>query len=179
VQLATPDALYSDGNNYKPVSAAISHLNPFMPGISQVLALGTGLGSLVHITRAKGYNPHFTLVEIDKVVLNWAIEFMDAKNASNITPVSMDAQLFMEQNTLKYGLIFIDIFNSRSVPPFVTTAAFLTLCRHSLADQGYVAFNYMIDNPEDWVRVQEVFASIFPNNTILDLGINRVFIGSL
>ena len=89
LQLATADALYSDGNNYRPVIAMINHLKAHMPEIKTVLALGTGLGSLPQIMKRRGYQPHFTLVEYDKVVLQWAMELLGDKN---ITPVCADAK---------------------------------------------------------------------------------------
>ena len=178
LQLATADALYSDGTNYKPVNETIRHLKSSVPGISSVLALGTGLGSIVQIMRHNGYHPHFTLIENDKLVLQWALEFMDPRKTSQITPLCLDARVFMNRNTDKYDLIFIDIFNGRVVPPFVTTTQFLSSCRKSLTPGGHVAFNYMIDDPTHWLNTQDVFESVFPQHIILDLGINRVFIGS-
>jgi spermidine synthase len=176
LQLATADALYSDGNNYRPVTATLNHLKSNLPDIKTVLALGTGLGSLPQIIKRRGYKPHFTLVEYDKVVLQWAMELLGDKN---ITPVCADAKLFMNRNKEHYDLVFIDIFNSRVVPDFVTTSSFFSQCQESLNPGGHVAFNYMIDDPLEWMRVQEVFSSVFPVNTIIDLGINRVFVGGL
>lgn len=148
-----------------------------MVGINSVLVLGTGLGSLVQIMRRRGYNPHFTLVENDKVVLQWAMELLGKKKADKITPVCMDAKVFMKRNTGKFDLIFIDIFNSRVVPGFVTTTFFLTQCRESLTPGGHVAFNYMIDDPVEWLDTQQVFGEVFPEHTVINLGINRVFVG--
>ncbi len=148
-----------------------------MHAIKTVLALGTGLGSLPQIMNRRGYHPHFTLVEYDKVVLQWAIELLEGNNINDLTPVCADAKVFMNRNKEKFDLVFIDIFNSRVVPEFVTTTVFFTLCRESLTPGGYAAFNYMIDDPEEWMRVQEVFSSVFQEHTVLDLGINRVFVG--
>ena len=177
LQLATADALYSDGNNYRPVNATIRHLKSVMPEVKNVLALGTGLGSLVQIINSKGYQPQFTLVEYDKVVLQWALEFMHKDAAAKTEAVCMDANLFMARNSRKFDLVFIDIFNSRVVPDFVTTPLFLGRCRDSLNPGGHVAFNFMIDDPVKWLNAQEVFGSVFEKHTILDLGINRVMIG--
>jgi spermidine synthase len=142
-----------------------------------VLALGTGLGSIVQIIRSKGYNPSFTLVEFDKTVLQWALEFMKG-GTGNIEPVCMDANLFMTRNKNSYDLIFIDIFNSRVVPDFVTSPTFLGNCRKALSPGGHVGFNFMINNPAEWERAKAAFCDAFPATQILDLGINRIMIGS-
>lgn len=176
LQLATTDALYSDGDSYLPATAAIGHLKVSMPSVKNVLVLGTGLGSLVSIIRKGGYDPHFTLVENDKVVLQWAMEALGGDNARQLQPVCMDAMAFMNRNTALYDLVFIDIFSSRAVPDFVTTAEFLTQCRDCVAPGGHVVFNYMVDDPADWVHVQEVFSEIFVQHIVLDLGINKVFV---
>ena len=177
IQLATADALYSDGTNYRPVNATIRHLKDWMPDVKSVLALGTGLGSLVQIMHSKGYNPQYTLVEFDKVVLQWALEFMNKDAALKTEAICMDAKLFMSRNNQNFDLVFIDIFNSRVVPDFVTTSLFLGKCKESLNQGGHVAFNFMIDDPVKWIAAQEIFGEVFENHTILDLGINRVLIG--
>ena len=176
LQLATTDALYSDGDRYLPAIAALDHLKVFLPAVSNVLVLGTGLGSMVRATRSKGYDPKFTLVDNDEVVLKWAIEFLDDVHISRITPVCMDANAFIEQNNIKYDLIFRDIFSGRVVPGFVTTAVFLQQCRDSLAPGGHLAFNYIINDDRHWESVQNICSLIFPGYTAISMGINRIII---
>jgi spermidine synthase len=177
LQLATTDALYSDGNRYLPAVAALNHLKASLPSVNTVLVLGAGLGSMVRIMHSKGQYPHFTLVEHDKVVLQWALEFLEADH-TKIKPVCNSAQAFMNNNKATYDLVFIDIFNGRSVPEFVTTKAFLQLCQKSVKPGGYLIFNYIIENKHQWQDVKETFSSIFPNSHILDLGLNQVLIAS-
>jgi len=168
--------MYSDGDHYLPAVAAINDLKTFLPGVKNVLVLGTGLGSVVQVIRGKGYAPNFTIVEIDKVVLRWAMEFFDAKDINKITPVCMDAKEFMARNVIKYDLIFMDVFSGRVVPQFVYSGAFLTRCKNSLSDGGKLAFNYIINEPEEWEQVKETFSEIFPGYHILNLGVNQILI---
>jgi spermidine synthase len=77
LQLGTKDVLYSDGDRYIPAVAAVKHMDDFLPHIRTVLVLGAGLCSIVQVMRRKKANPHFTLVEKDKVVLEWAMEFLE------------------------------------------------------------------------------------------------------
>jgi len=174
LQLATADALYSDGDRYLPALAIVKNLKTFLPAVKNVLVLGAGLGSMVRVIRQNGFSPDFTLVENDKVVLKWAMEFLP--DTDRIAPVCIDARVFLEKNTAKYDLIFIDIFNSRVVPDFVTTILFLSWCRDSLSTSGRVSFNYMINDKHDWEDVQHVFGTVFPGYHTLDLGINKVLI---
>jgi spermidine synthase len=177
-QLVTSEALYSDGDRYLPAVAATNDLNKFLPAVRNVLVLGTGLGSMVHVMRAKGYAPHYTLVEKDKIVLKWALEFLDNTGTEKIDPVCNDAKIFMEQNQKKYDFIFIDVFNGRVVPEFVTTSLFLHQCSNALTQSGHVAFNYIINNEEEWENVKRNFTEIFPGYHIISKGINRILINT-
>ena len=179
VQLATADALYSDGVEYTPAIGVLNDLKKFLPQVKSVLILGVGLGSTVSIIRKRGYNPAFTLVEIDKVVLKLALEFLSEDSEAKIDAVCNDAQIFVAENTKQHDLLFIDIFNSRTVPDFVSSLSFLSNCRKSIAPGGRVAFNYIINSEEEWVRTQKTFASVFPQHHVISSDINRLFIGEV
>jgi spermidine synthase len=176
-QLITSDALYSDGDKYRPARETVNSLKSFLPEIRNVLVLGTGLASMVRVLRSKGCNPKFTLVELDKSVLSLALEFLEEEQPGMLTPICGDAMVFMQHNTSRYDLIFIDVFNGRVVPEFVCTEAFMEQCRAGLAQGGHVAFNYIINDEDGWAMVKELFTRIFPDNIILSIGINRIMIG--
>jgi len=175
-QLTTPDAFYSDGDRYRPAIEVVRNLKLFLPDVKNMLVLGTGLGSIVRVMKANGFNPNYTLVELDEVVLKWAIELLDEDIIKNIKPVNADAKVFMARNTDKFDLIFIDIFNSRVVPEFVTTPVFLTQCLNSLNPGGHLAFNYIVNDQNRWEGVRQTFTSVFPENKIIKEDINRIFI---
>lgn len=176
LQLETTDALYSDGKRYEPALAIARYLKRDLAAVKSVLVLGSGLGSIVRVLHDKGHTPRFTLVEYDKIILRWAIEFMDTGLQANLEPVCKDAALFMGSNVRRYDLIFIDIFNGRVVPDFVTTPHFLQLCKSALNPGGRLAFNFMINDNKKWENARAVFLDVFPDNHILELGINRVLI---
>jgi predicted membrane-bound spermidine synthase len=178
LQLATDDALYSDGDRYVPAVAAIKNLKKFLPVMRTVLVLGAGLCSMVYVMRRRRCEADFTLVEKDKTVLEWAMETLPPK-AETMRPVCADAELFMQQNEVQYDFVFIDIFKGRVVPDFVLTHEFLQRCRNSLSEGGHLAFNYMVNNEQDWVRVRNTFTDIFPEHDIVKHGMNRILIGNL
>jgi len=176
LQLAAVDALYSDGDRYLPAIAALDNLKPFLSSVKDVLILGAGLGSMIRAMRSKGYDPHFTLVDNDKMVLEWAIEFLDDERVASIQPKCLDAQAFMESNIEKYDFIFIDIFNGRTVPRFVSTTVFLQQCHGSLRAGGHLAFNYIINDDHEWEKVRNICTLLFPGHKIISHGINRIII---
>lgn len=175
-QLVNSDVYYSDGTRYKPAIEVINHLKPVMPGINKVLVLGTGLGSIVNIVHGAKFFPKFTLVEIDKVILSWAIELMPPERLKDIVPVCDDAKAFLERDTEQYDLIFIDIFFGRLVPDFVSNAAFMELCRKHLSEKGHIAFNYIVNNESEWNVVYQTFSGIFKNCKVIKEDINRILI---
>lgn len=177
IQLATQDALYSDGDAYTPAQAIIRDLAPFLPSVRSALLLGVGLGSTVSMLHRRGCNPSFTLVELDEVVLQLAMERLAQIPSLVIDAVCADAEQFAATNTRQYDLIFIDIFNDRTVPPFVSSLSFLSNCRKALAPGGRIAFNYIINNKDDWEYTRKNFASVFPAHHIVNNDINRLFIG--
>jgi len=176
LQLATDDALYSDGDKYVPAVTAVSNLKSFLPYIKTVLVLGAGLCSMVHVIRRKEFDPYFTLVEKDKVVLEWAMEFLEPNGPHKTQPICNDAQVFMRSNTSMYDFVFVDVFKGRVVPQFVITEEFLRQCRNSLSPGGHIAFNYIVNDANEWEDVKKTFSSVFPGNKIIQSGANRILI---
>jgi len=177
-RLFTNSAFYSDGDHYFPAVAVAKHLREFLPAMRSVLVLGAGLGSIVHVMRARGCAPHYTLVEKDKTVLKWALEILGEGNSPKLEPVSDDAESFMAQNERKYDLVFVDIFKGRVVPDFVTAPLFLRQCRNSLAPGGRVALNYIEVNKHKWDNVQKAVAGVFPGCQVISKDDNRILISS-
>ncbi len=177
IQLATPDAFYSDGVRYEPAVAAVKHLKSFLPGVKNALVLGTGIGSLVRVMAANNYKPAYDLVELDEVVLEMAMELLSDISDLKINPICTDAEKYLKRNNRKYEFIFIDIFNGRVVPDFVSQPLFLSACFSALAPAGCVAFNYIVNDNSIWNQTVTNFSAVFANYTILDLGINKILIG--
>ena len=168
--------MYSDGDHYLPAVAGIDDVKAFLPTMKNVLVLGSGLGSMVQVIRAKGYSPHFTIVDNDEVVLRWAMEFFDEKGISKINPVCADANEFMMLNVATFDLIFIDIFSGRVVPEFVYSPIFLQRCHDSLSVYGRLVFNYIINDDIQWEDVKSTFSAIFPGYHAINLGLNQILI---
>jgi spermidine synthase len=178
-QLATNDALYSDGNRYRPVLAAFKKLKHKLPQVHKVLVLGTGLGSAVKILNDKGFYPQITLVDIDKQILKWALEFCDDDALPYITPICDDANAFVKQCYVKFDMIIVDIFRGREVPGFVMGATFLSHCRRLLNNGGCLMLNYIINNEDDWLPAKTNFFNVFPDSEIIEMDINRIFIANI
>lgn len=177
-QLATADALYSDGAAYTPLKIAFKHLKQELPAVKHALVLGTGLASAVHVMKQTGNSPDFTLVEYDSTILKLAMEYLP-NYKGKINPVCADANKFMKENKSRYELLVVDIFISRVVPEFVTTIEFLNMCRMAISPGGHFVMNYIIQQKEEWHRVDAILRSLFPMSYCIDNGINRIIIATV
>lgn len=175
-QLSTHDAIYSDGDKYRPLKIAFAHIGSALADVNDVLVLGTGLGSAASILYKKGYDPQYTFVEYDNTILQWAMELLPKDVADKSSPVHSDASVYVETCNKQYNLLIADIFNSRVVPAFVTTEKFLKQCRRCIMPGGYFVLNYIVLQHTDWQAVEQNIRSLFPNITVLQNGINRIVV---
>lgn len=178
-QLATYDALYSDGSRYRPLRLGISHLHQQKVIGDSVLVMGTGLGSVAHVLYEYGYTPTFTFVEHDATILHWAMNTLPNTVIAKATAIHEDAEKFIRSNNNQYSLIVVDIFNSRIVPAFVTSQAFLLLCRAAMKAGGVFVLNYIVVNKDAWQTARQNIESIFRKCEILEDGTNRIIIATV
>ena len=176
LQLATGDVLYSDGDKYLPAIIVYQHLSKFLKTTHSVLVLGSGMGSIMQVMNANGCVAHYTLVEKDRLILKWAMEFAPKVGENRILPVCDDAGAFMRSNSTTYDFIFIDIFYGRDVPDFVVSPEFLMQCRSALKSGGRLALNYIADDPQRWAEVETVFAALYPGYAVLGVNVNKILI---
>jgi spermidine synthase len=173
-QLATKDALYSDGNRYRPLVLAFNEIGREISSVKKVLVLGTGLGSAVQILRSKNLSPSFIMVDNDKKVLELAQHMLHRQK--NISFICTDANEFISKTKDTYDLLIVDVFRSRIVPGSIIARAFLEKCRQAITEGKYLVLNYIITDEEEWTRALENINSVFPGNKILNNGINRIVI---
>lgn len=172
-QLATGDAIYSDGDRYTPILVAYKALGNKLASVKNVLVLGAALGSAVEIMAKKGYSPDFTLVDNDPLVLAWANELMPPYEGA-VELKQADARNYFDTDENKYDLLIVDVFTGRLVPDFITTGSFMQNCRQHINAGGSFVLNYIIQEGEEWERFKKVFEMIFPQNLIIKNGINRI-----
>ena len=141
-----------------------------------MLVLGAGLGSIVHVLRARGLDPRFTLIERDITVIRWLREILGDSDARKVDLVCRDAESFMVQNQHKYDLVFVDVFQGRVVPEFVTAESFLIQCRNSLSPGGTLALNFIEIDPTQWQEAIARIAAVFPGCHVVSRNDSRILI---
>jgi spermidine synthase len=176
--LATKDAVYSDGTEYRPLVKAFDApvLKPHLGQLKNVLVLGTGLASAVHILYARHHRPHMTLVEIDAAVLEWAREFLPAEARAHVRAEHADAFAFIAADANTYDLIIVDIFIGRTVPEKATDPIFLEQCKARLNSEGFLILNYMEARADKPGKAKAALEAAFDTVTEISFGINKVYI---
>ncbi|MEZ5016830.1 MAG: fused MFS/spermidine synthase [Flavipsychrobacter sp.] len=176
-QLATEDALYSDGKRYKPMKMAFKHLKAQLHDAKEILFLGGGLCSGIQMLEEKSIAAQYTVVEIDDNIIDYAKAFFDKDVAVRF--ICADAQEYMRTIDRKYDLIVVDIFNSRVPAEFVTEEGFLLQCRNALNNGGSFVLNYIVNGYPLWEDALEQISTVFPSNTVLKYDINRIVIATV
>ncbi|RYZ54715.1 MAG: methyltransferase domain-containing protein [Sphingobacteriales bacterium] len=177
-QLATEDAIYSDGNRYRPLRIAFHELRQHLSDSSSILVLGGGLGSALKVLERMQLNPYVTLVDIDETITAMARKLYSAHHP-RARFETRDAAVFLTAVNDMYDLVVIDIFNSRVVPPFACTPEFLTACRSRVEPGGHLVMNYIVEGQKEWETFREVFRGIFPIYRIEESGANRILIATV
>lgn len=174
-QLATADAIYSDGTRYRPLVQAFNLLGQRLSSVDRVLLLGSGIGSGVQILKKMGFHPDFVLVDADQRVLELASLCL---GKDRTTYVCADAEAFVAQCTNRFDLIIVDVFIGRAVPSFVSEEGFIKKCRSMLHTGGTLVVNYMLNTDGDKLRYQ-LLKSQLPEVTVIDIGINKVLVATV
>ncbi|KAA5536654.1 hypothetical protein F0919_03000 [Taibaiella lutea] len=177
-QLATEDALYSDGTRYEPFRVAFKHVpKATLAGIKDCLILGTGLGSIVQILTGKYKStPNFTLVEYDEIILKWALESLNAMGIKKLKPHCDDAESFVTKDKGKYDLICVDIFIGREVPVQFTKMDFLVATKRLLKPGGTWIMNYIVNDSKETMQFLGNIKSLFPDVEVIEKNQNMLLI---
>jgi len=177
-QLATEDALYSDGDRYQPFKMAFRQLpREQLAALDRCLVLGTGLGSIVQILTGKYRSKAtFSLVEHDEKILGWALESLSAQGIEKLEPYCDNAADFVKRATAQYDMICIDIFNGREVPSLFTERAFLQDSYKLLRPGGTWIMNYIVNDDEETRQFMRNVRELFGNMRVLEKEQNRVLI---
>ncbi len=177
-QLATEDAIYSDGSRYRPLVEAFRIIKTSLSNQSKIIVLGSGLGSAISVLKKMGINPSVLLVDNDEEIIRINKEWR-WKDCANYEFFFEDAFEFIANANFQFDILVIDVFKDRIVPDFVTKKKFLLTCKQKTKKQGKIILNYILNNHEEWKLLEKNFSEIFPQNQIISFGINKIFIATV
>lgn len=106
------------------------------------LVLGLGGGDVANIIEKIQPKWKVTFVELEQEIADIASKYFGIKTTCNRSVVIGDAKNFMAENTAKYNMIIVDLYNGDQVPKFVSSPYFLKNISSALNRKGLVIFNY-------------------------------------
>lgn len=138
--VADPSELYFDYTRYYALGPR------FVPNAKSILMLGGGGYSLPKwlLSGKSGLDPDFSLkvVELDPAMTETARKYFGLKDDPRMSVEHQDARLFLNRQTEKYDLVFVDVFNSHySIPFQMGTAEAAKALRRAVAPGGAVVMN--------------------------------------
>ncbi len=113
----------------------------FQPEPKRVLILGLGGGSFPKRLYRDFPQVEVDAVDIDPEVLAIAKRYFQVPEDSRLRLHALDGRRFVQQTTTKYDLIFLDAYNSDTIPFHLTTREFYREVEARLAPGGIVVSN--------------------------------------
>ncbi len=133
--------------------------------MNNILVLGVAGGSVIKtLVDEIGYKGQIKGVEIDPVIIAVANTYFGLDKISNLSIVIADANEFVQQETQKYDLIIIDIFEDHLMPDFLFQREFVAKALEILLPNGSVLFNTLNNSIEDQQRNQAYKAQLDLSN---------------
>lgn len=112
--------------------------------INNSLIIGGGgiISGRVH-SKLSNNSTQIDIIERDKVVYNLAKEYMyfSPEDYQNINVIISDGREYIEKTNKSYDMIFMDVFNSKQVPPHMTTKEYYSSLKSKMNNNGYLVIN--------------------------------------
>lgn len=134
--------------------------------IKNVLLLGLGGGTMVHLLQKDLGPVPVDAVEIDQAIVHVARDYFNLSAIANLRVVVGDACYVVthpENYTLSfpnYSLIIVDLYLGATYPQGAGTAEFFQGLNNLLAAGGLVVFNRISPDPDFERKISEVFNNI-------------------
>jgi spermidine synthase len=174
---------YSFGELHQIFSSVFAHYPIAERPIRQVLILGLGAGSLLHILwKHYRLDCEVTGVEACPEVLRLAREHFGLGDWPKLFVVETWAEDFVREDTEQYDLVIVDVFVDDQVPSSLSQPAFLGHLRERVAPGGLLLFNRIADTPETAAAdkaFDQVFQLFFPSRECYHTLGNSVYYADL
>ena len=120
---------------------------------NKILILGVAAGSVIKtLVNEIGFRNEIIGVEIDPKTIEIANKYFGLDKIENIEIIISDAAIFVHNNSEKYDLIIIDIFQDNFMPEFLFDSTFVNAIISLMANDGKLLFNTMVLNTDDKKR---------------------------
>jgi spermidine synthase len=155
------------------------------PDPKRVLVLGLGGGSFPKRLHRDFPEVTVDVADIDPMVIDVATRYFQVPKNTRMHLYAKDGRRFIQESTAKYDLIFLDAYNSDTIPFHLTTREFYREVERRLAPGGIVVSNIIgaLRGPQSaffrsmYRTLGEVFPTLYaipvydPNYVIGDINI--------
>ncbi|MFI4918841.1 MAG: spermidine synthase [Legionellales bacterium] len=111
--------------------------------------LGLGGGGIAHMLSSYTTSQPITAVDCSEEVIQTAKHFFSVDSISNLIIVHQNALDYVNECTLEYPHIMVDLYGANQFPAECATAAFFNNCKSRLAPDGFIAVN-LANLKEQW-----------------------------
>jgi len=130
----------------------------------RVLFIGMGVGIVPRFINRHFPDAIVDIVEIDPDIPGIAAKYFAYSKTPRTNIIVKDGRDFINRNKHKYDLIFIDAYNSHSIPFQLTTREFYHKVRDAVKPHGIVSVNVAnLDKPEFIASEIKTIKSVFPH----------------
>ncbi len=150
------------------------------------LVIGGGAYTFPGVLARERPGSHVDVVEIDPALDLIAERYFGYTPQPNLALIHEDGRTYLNRNTTKYDLLYIDAFSSLTPPYQLTTREATERMKQSLSDKGIVAVNVIASpNADDpyFTATYATYRAVFPevqvyqlNDTSVDERQNLLFI---
>ncbi len=171
----------SFGSLHTVMQHAFKHLELDRNPPKNVLLLGLGGGSVVHILRKEfGLKAPITAVEIDPTMIHLARTEFQLDSYADLKLVQGDAIVQIHAIRDRFDLVVVDLFADLDLAHGVDTSGFAHALRDRCGEDGILCFNAVAYDPTSAARcerVKEHLTRVFHSVEELNVEeVNRVFI---
>jgi hypothetical protein len=143
--LNSPSSNYSYGSLHKVFRKALDAEGLKVIELKPVLILGLGAGSVSHILHQEWkYDVQITGVEKDPAVIDAGWKYFGLGDDPRLEIVKADARDYVATCSSSYGLVIVDLFIGKDVPPQFEEEYFWSRLGRIVKKPGMLLFNKMV-----------------------------------
>lgn len=181
LQLCTDNSIYSFEDQYDNFYTVFDKMIQKSWHYDSMLILGFAMGSIPKMLEDNfNQNLAYTGIEIDDVIIEMVSEYVIKSLKSSIELINTDASIYVATSTDTFDLICVDLFLDDIIPDQFKSLDFLNQLKSKLNKRGCVLYNMLGDYQSDKLKAEEyhkeIFASVFPQSSLLHTGTNYILI---
>lgn len=145
-----------------------------VPEVKNAIVLGSAGGTQVELIKSHYPDVFVEGVDIDPEVVGAGKTYFSLVEDERTRIIVDDARRYMKTTEKEYGLVLIDAFRGKSIPPHLATQEFLFEIKDKMNPGGVVAVNIISSlegsDSEVFILVHNTFSSVFQNVVVIPLG---------